>query len=77
MLLISLNGFDLVTTLTSVLTCIGNVGPGFGMIGPADNFAMFSDFSKIILALLMIAGRLELFTFFMLFSPHYWNPDRA
>ena len=77
MLLISLNGFDLVTTLTSVLTCIGNVGPGFGMIGPADNFSMFSDFSKIILALLMIAGRLELFTFFMLFSPHYWNPDRA
>ena len=33
--------------------------------------------SKIILALLMIAGRLELFTFFMLFSPHYWNPDKA
>ena len=77
MLLISLNGFDLVTTLTAVLTTIGNVGPGFGMIGPADNFAMFSDFSKIILALLMIAGRLELFTFFMLFSPHYWNPDKA
>ena len=77
MLLISINGFDLVTTLTSVLTCLGNVGPGFGMIGPAANFSIFSDFSKIILALLMIAGRLELFTFFMLFSPYYWNPDKA
>ena len=76
-LLISLNGFDLVTTVSSVLTCIGNVGPGFSAIGPASNFAMFSDFSKIILALLMIAGRLELFTFFMLFSPYYWNPDKA
>ena len=77
MLLISINGFDLVTTLTSVLTCLGNIGPGFGLIGPADNFAMFSDFSKIVLSLLMIAGRLELFTFFLLFSPYYWNPDKA
>ena len=76
-LLISLNGFDIVTTVSAVLTCIGNVGPGFELIGPADNFSIFSDFSKVILALLMIAGRLELFTFFMLFSPHYWNPDKA
>lgn len=76
-LIVSVDGFDLITTLTSVLTCIGNVGPGFGLIGPADNFALFSDLSKIVLALLMIAGRLELFTFFMLFSPYYWNPDKA
>lgn len=77
MILISINGFDLITTLTSVLTCIGNVGPGFGLIGPADNFSIFSDFSKLVLSFLMIAGRLELFTFFMLFSTHYWNPDKA
>ena len=77
MLLISIDGFDLITTLSSVLTCIGNVGPGFGLIGPADNFSIFSDFSKLVLSLLMIAGRLELFTFFMLFSPHYWNSDKA
>lgn len=76
-LLVSIDGYDLVTTISSVLTCLGNVGPGFGLVGPADNFSMYSDFSKIILSLLMIAGRLELFTFFMLFSPHYWNPDRA
>ena len=76
-LLISFDVFDLVTTVSSVLTCIGNVGPGFELIGPAGNFSIFSDFSKVILALLMIAGRLELFTFFMLFSPHYWNPDKA
>ena len=77
MILVSVDGFDLVTTLSSVLTCLGNVGPGFGLIGPADNFSIFSDFSKLILSFLMIAGRLELFTFFMLFSPHYWNPDKA
>ena len=76
-IIISLNGFDLMTTVSSVLTCMGNVGPGFNLVGPTMNFSVFSDFSKLILSLLMIAGRLELFTFFMLFSPHYWNSNRA
>jgi len=76
-LVISLNGFDLMTTLSSVLTCLGNIGPGFNLVGPTMNFSIFSDFSKVVLSLLMIAGRLELFTFFMLLSPHYWNSDRA
>ena len=76
MLLISLNGFDIVTTFSSVLTCMGNIGPGFAKVGPVCNFSIFTPFSKIVLSLLMIAGRLELFTFFMLFSPHYWNTNR-
>lgn len=76
-LVISLNGFDLMTTFSSVLTCVGNIGPGFNLVGPTMNFSVFSDFSKVILSLLMIAGRLELFTFFMLFSPHYWNANKA
>ena len=76
-IIISLNGFDLMTTVSSVLTCMGNAGPGFNLVGPTMNFSVFSDFSKLILSLLMIAGRLELFTFFMLFSPHYWNSNRA
>ena len=63
-LLISLNDLDLVTTVSSVLTCLGNAGPGFGQVGPALNFSILSDFSKLVLSLLMIAGRLELFTFF-------------
>lgn len=76
-ILISFNGFDLITTISSVITCLGNIGPGFNLVGPSMNFAMFTDFSKIILSLLMIAGRLELFTFFMLFSRHYWNANKA
>lgn len=76
-LIISLNGFDLMTTVSSVMTCLGNVGPGFNLVGPSMNFSIFSDFSKVILSLLMIAGRLELFTFFMLLSPHYWNSNKA
>ena len=76
-LLISFNGFDLMTTISSVVTCVGNVGPGFSLIGPSMNFSIFSDGSKFVLSLLMIAGRLELFTFFLLFSPHYWNANKV
>ncbi|MEE3362408.1 MAG: TrkH family potassium uptake protein [Anaerovoracaceae bacterium] len=75
-LLISVDGFDMTTNITAAATCIGNIGPGFGEVGPAGNFAAFSPFSKIVLSLLMLAGRLELFTFFMLVSPKFWNPYR-
>ena len=76
-LLVSINNFDMVTTFSAVITCIGNIGPGFNLVGPILNFSVFSGFSKIILSLLMIAGRLELFTFFMLFSRHYWNSNKS
>ena len=64
-------------TISSVLACLGNIGPGFNLVGPTMNFSAFSDFSKLVLSFLMIAGRLELFTFFMLFSPHYWNSNKC
>ncbi len=76
-LLISLNGFDLMTTFTSVVSCINNNGVGFSQVSPGGGFGEFSMFSKVVMSVLMIAGRLELFTVFMLFSPHYWNPDKA
>jgi trk system potassium uptake protein TrkH len=72
-LLISINGFDMVTTITSVITCLNNIGPGFGMIGPNGNFAEFSNFSKLILSLNMLIGRLEIFPVLMLFSPAVWR----
>ena len=72
-LLVSIDGFDMVSTLTSVITCFNNVGPGLGMVGPMGNFADFSDFSKIILSLDMLLGRLEIFPIFMLFSPSIWR----
>ncbi len=74
---ISLNGFDLMTTISSVMTCVGNIGPGFNLVGPSMNFSIFSDFSKMVLSFLMIAGRLELFTFFILMSPRYWNSNKV
>ncbi len=67
---------DLITNFTAVLTCISNVGPGFGAVGPVCNFAFYSGFSKIILSLIMIAGRLELSTFFIIFTRFLQNPDK-
>lgn len=74
-LLISLNDLGLITSVTSVLTCIGNVGPGFDLVGPTGNFSVFAAPSKLLLSLLMLAGRLELFTLFILLTPRFWNPN--
>ena len=68
-ILVSLDGFDLVTTVTSVAAVISNVGPGLGDVGPMGNFSAFSGFSKILLSFCMIAGRLEIFPMLVLFSP--------
>ena len=65
---------DLQTSFSASLTCINNVGPGLTyQIGPSGNFGGFSDFSKFILSLEMIAGRLELFPLLLLFSPNMWK----
>ncbi|MBQ7246175.1 MAG: TrkH family potassium uptake protein [Firmicutes bacterium] len=76
-ILISFDGKDMVTNFSAAMTCLSNVGPGFAEVGPTFNFSGYSNFSTFILSILMIAGRLELFTFVMLFSPHFWNSDRA
>lgn len=76
--LISITGDgDLVSNFTAVLTCISNVGPGFNLVGPVCTFSFYSAFSKLVLALTMIAGRLELSTFFILFTRFLWNPCRV
>lgn len=75
-LLLSLENLDLVSTFTAVLASLGNVGPGFGLVGPAMNYSLFSAPAKLLLSLYMIIGRLELYTIILLFTPGYWNPDR-
>lgn len=72
-LLISVDGFDFESTFTAVLTCINNVGPGLGMVGPTGSFAAFSGFSKVVLSLTMLLGRLEISPLIMLFSPSVWR----
>lgn len=73
MCIVALDGRDIVTTTTAVLTCIGNVGPGLGAVGPYGNFADFSVLSKLVLSFDMLAGRLELIPILMLFSPYAWS----
>lgn len=72
-LLISLEGKDLVTTVSSVVTTLSNIGPGFEIVGPAGNFSSFSSASKILFSLLMIAGRLEFYPILLLFAPSFWK----
>ena len=72
-LLISFDGFDTATNFTAALTCLSNMGPGLGLIGPAGNFSIFSDFSKLLMSFLMLAGRLELYPILVLFFPSVWK----
>ncbi len=73
--IIAFENTDLMTCFSSVITCLGNIGPGFGSIGPTENFGALSDLSKYLLSFYMIAGRLELYTLFILLTPKFWNPD--
>ena len=73
LLLLTLDNHDLVTNFTAVIATLNNIGPGLNAVGPAANFAHFSDFSKLVLTFNMIAGRLELFPMLILFSPSTWK----
>lgn len=72
-LCIAWDELDMVTNVTAVLTCLNNVGPGLNLVGPAGNFSIFSSFSKIILSLAMLIGRLEILPFAVLLSPSVWK----
>ncbi len=72
-LLISIDGFSITTNLSAVLACFNNVGPGLDTVGPICNFSQFSIFSKLILIVDMLAGRLEIFPILILFSPKTWK----
>ena len=67
--LVSVDGFDFETNVTSVAATLNNIGPGFSKVGPMGNFADFSVFSKIVLMFDMLAGRLELFPMIVLLFP--------
>lgn len=72
-LLLCIEGHDLITNFTAVTATINNVGPGFEMVGPTQNYAFFSYPSKLVLIFDMLAGRLELFPMLVLFNPRTWR----
>lgn len=72
-IIISLLGVDFVSAIGATATCIGNIGPGIGTVGPVNNFAHLPDSVKWILSFLMMVGRLELFTVLVILSPAFWK----
>ena len=66
-------GLDFSSALGSVAATLGNIGPGLGSVGPTDNYAHIPEIGKWVLSLLMLMGRLELYTVVILFSPSFWQ----
>ncbi|MDR2965060.1 MAG: TrkH family potassium uptake protein [Treponema sp.] len=67
------SGIDVFSSLCTSLSITGNIGVGFGAAGPFNNFSDFPDYLKLYYSLVMIAGRLELWTVFVLFTPEFWK----
>lgn len=72
-LIVGLDNFSFGTTLTAVITCISNVGPGLEAVGPTCNFSQFSVLSKLVLSFAMVLGRLEMYPILVLFSRTAWR----
>ncbi len=70
---ISLFGYDIMSSIGASIAAIGNIGPGWGDFGPTDNFAGLPYLGKWILIMLMMVGRLEIFTVLIIFSPAFWK----
>jgi len=66
-------GYDTMTSLSTALATVGNIGPGFSLSGPVQNYAFFSDMDKLILSFAMIIGRLEFYTVLLLFTRSFWK----
>jgi trk system potassium uptake protein TrkH len=72
-LVVSLDGFDMATTISSVAATLGNIGPGLGVVGPMGNFADLSILSKLVLSMGMIIGRIEIYPILLLLIPTFWR----
>ena len=72
-LVLAMSGMGFLESVGGMITCLGGVGPGLGLVGPAGNFHDIPEFSKWFLSLMMLAGRLELYTIFLLFTPAFWK----
>ena len=66
-------GVDFMTSLSAIAATIGNIGPGFGMVGPTDNFTQIPYLGKWLLIWCMLLGRLEIYTLIIFFVPEFWR----
>ncbi len=72
-LLMTAVGLDLISAIGAVATSLGNIGPGFGSVGPIENFYHVAPFGKWVLSALMLLGRLEIFTIIIILTPAFWK----
>jgi trk system potassium uptake protein TrkH len=72
-IVVSIFGADITTGFTTALVTVGNIGPGFGRIGPTMNYAFYNPFVKWVLSAAMLAGRLEVYTVLILLTPSFWS----
>jgi trk system potassium uptake protein TrkH len=72
-LIMTLLGLDLITAISSVAACIGNIGPGLSAVGPAENYSHIPTLGKWLLSFSMLVGRLEIYTVIVLFVPEFWK----
>ncbi len=68
-----ISGLDFISSFSAVIACINNAGPGLGVVGPASNFGVLTDFQTWICTLAMLLGRLEIFTLLIIFTPRFWQ----
>jgi trk system potassium uptake protein TrkH len=67
------SGLDFMTSLSAIVACINNAGPGLGLVGPGSNYGILSDFQTWVCSVAMLLGRLEVFTLLVLFTPTLWR----
>ena len=70
-------GNDPLTAITGTLATVGNVGPGFGLVGATDHYGWMSGAELSVLTFLMLAGRLEIYTVLLLFHPETWKARKS
>ena len=70
---LAVSGCDIAESISGSVACLSNIGPAFGKLGPMGNFASLPSLSKIIMAMLMLAGRLEFYPLLILACPSAWR----
>ncbi|MDD4239699.1 MAG: potassium transporter TrkG [Desulfotomaculaceae bacterium] len=73
MLYLTSLGIDTLSSLSASAACLGNIGPGLGLVGPMENFFFIPDSGKYVLSILMLVGRLEIYPILVLLLPSFWR----
>jgi trk system potassium uptake protein TrkH len=73
MVLLAATGVDVLTSITAVVACMFNIGPGLGLVGPAEHYGHLPALAKWVLSVAMIAGRLEFYTLIVVLTPTFWR----